>query len=221
MDFLKLLKSLEELLYEVIVLIVFYPRTLWLTLRHPQRMMDYADTELGDVQSGQYSDTVSPPLFLMLTLALSYGLGEAMHVTPAGNLPSQLADPERLLAFRAVLFSVVPLFLSLKLLSDLKVALDRETLRAPFYAQCYVTAPFALSFGLALSLVAHDGVRSKLVGLTIFLVGTMWFIWQQAHWFAAKRGTGLFTGWLTAVGTFVAALATIILLTLLVSGATQ
>ena len=49
MDFVKLLKSFEELLYEVMALLVFVPRTFYLTLRYPQRMMDYADTELGDV----------------------------------------------------------------------------------------------------------------------------------------------------------------------------
>ena len=67
-----LLKSLEELLYEAMVMLVFFPRTLWLTLRHPQRMMDYADTEIVDVQSEQYSDTLSPPLFLMSCLLLSH-----------------------------------------------------------------------------------------------------------------------------------------------------
>ena len=36
MDFMRLLKSLEELHYEVMVMLVFFPRTLWLTLRHPQ-----------------------------------------------------------------------------------------------------------------------------------------------------------------------------------------
>lgn len=71
MDFMRLFKSLEELLYEVIVMLVFFPKTLWLTLRYPQRMMDYADTELGDVQSEQYNDTLSPPLFLMLCVTLS------------------------------------------------------------------------------------------------------------------------------------------------------
>ena len=53
MDLMKLLKSFEELLYEVMVMLVFYPRTLWLSMRYPQRMMDYADTELGDVLSEQ------------------------------------------------------------------------------------------------------------------------------------------------------------------------
>ncbi|QHL90464.1 hypothetical protein GVO57_05975 [Sphingomonas changnyeongensis] len=85
MDFMKLLKSFEELLYEVMVMLVFYPRTLYLTLRHPQRMMDYADTELGDVLSEQYDDTLSPPLFLMICLALSHVIGRAVARGDAGR----------------------------------------------------------------------------------------------------------------------------------------
>ncbi len=65
---------MKSLLYEAMVMLVFYPKTLWLTLRHPQRMMDYADTELGDVQSEQYIDTLSPPLFLMICLAISHAI---------------------------------------------------------------------------------------------------------------------------------------------------
>ncbi|MFN3863205.1 MAG: hypothetical protein ACK4RT_02870 [Erythrobacter sp.] len=88
MDFMKLLKSLEELLYEVMVMLVFFPRTLFLTLRHPQRMMDYADTELGDVQTEQYNDTLSPPLFLMICLLLGHVvavvLPTAESAKPAG-----------------------------------------------------------------------------------------------------------------------------------------
>ena len=81
MDFMKLLKSLEELISEVMAMLVSYPKTLWLTFRYPQRMMDYADTELGDVQSQQYSDTLSPSLFLMICLAISH----AIELATLGN----------------------------------------------------------------------------------------------------------------------------------------
>ena len=43
MDFMRLLQSLEELLYELVSWFVFYPVTLWRTLTRPQQMMRYAD----------------------------------------------------------------------------------------------------------------------------------------------------------------------------------
>ncbi|GAB4481526.1 MAG: hypothetical protein OHK0018_12960 [Erythrobacter tepidarius] len=154
MDFMKLLKSLEELLYEVMVMLVFFPRTLFLTIRHPQRMMDYADTELGDVQSEQYSDTLSPPLIL-----------------------------------------------SLRLMSKLGIALDRETLRPVFYSQCFVTAPMALAIGVATVFWQVGGEITVRIGqLTIF--GTLvWYIAQQTLWFRSKLGVGLGLAAVNAVGT--------------------
>ena len=47
MDFIRILRSLEELLYEAMTWIVFYPRTLWRSIRSPIRMLQYAQRELG------------------------------------------------------------------------------------------------------------------------------------------------------------------------------
>lgn len=222
MDLYKLLKSLEEFLYEIIVLLVFYPRTMWLSLRYPQRMMDYADTELGDVQSGQYIDTVSLPLFLMITLGLTYLFGLMLH-TPAleEEVPSLISDPERMLIFRVFAFSMLPLFLSLRLMRNLAIKLDRDTLRAPFYSQCFVTAPFAMGIGFGLTLTTFAGSDGVIVGIFLMVLSTYWYVRQQAHWFAAKRGTGLVRGWMTATSTFLLAWSAIIALVLLITKLSQ
>jgi hypothetical protein len=47
MDFMRVLRSFEELLYEVASWLVFYPLTMWKALRRPQAMMRYADAELA------------------------------------------------------------------------------------------------------------------------------------------------------------------------------
>ena len=39
MDFMRILRSLEEFLYEVMTWLVFYPRTMWRALRHPIEML--------------------------------------------------------------------------------------------------------------------------------------------------------------------------------------
>jgi hypothetical protein len=196
MDFMKLFKSLEELLYEIIVMLVFFPKTLWLTFRYPQRMMDYADTELGDVQSEQYNDTLSPPVFLMMCVAISYLAERAM---PGPNtlsaLPAFLQNPENLLAMRVLVFSLFPLMMSLRLLHGLKAPLDRDTLRAPFFAQCFIAAPTAMMFGFSQSIrhvaTPHSGYLATL--LLILTLG--WYLRQQANWFHAKLDCSLARGW--------------------------
>lgn len=210
MDFMKLLKSLEELLYEVMVMLVFYPKTLWLTFRYPQRMMDYADTELGDVQSEQYNDTLSPPLFLMICLAISH----AIEVATSGNnatsvMPGFLRDTENLLAARVLVFSVFPLMMALRLLFGLKEELNRDTLRAPFYAQCFVTAPLAMAFGISQSIREIALPNMGTFATILMLLALSWYIRQQALWFRAKLDVSVTRSWVIA---FVMFLLTVILL---------
>lgn len=211
MDFMRLLKSLEELLYEVMVMLVFFPRTLYLTIRHPQRMMDYADTELGDVQSEQYNDTLSPPLFLMICLALSHGIELALPNGDLDKLPTFLQDTQNLLIFRVFMFSLLPLVLSLRLLSKLDIALDRETLRPVFYSQCFVTAPIALVVGTATSLWQVGDETTALVARIIFFGGIFWYLSQQALWFRSKLSIGLPLAVMNAVGASLVAMFLILI----------
>jgi hypothetical protein len=72
--FFGLLRSIEEFLYEIMTWLVFYPRTLWQAIRHPRDLLRYSDHEQGDAAMEQYTDTLSPPLFLMLTVLIAHGL---------------------------------------------------------------------------------------------------------------------------------------------------
>jgi len=199
MDFMKLFKSLEELLYEIIVMLVFFPKTLWRTFRYPQRMMDYADTELGDVQSEQYSDTLSPPVFLMMCVAVSYLAARAMPgPDDISILPAFLQNPENLLAMRVLVFSLFPLMVSLRLLHGLGIQLDRDTLRAPFFAQCFVAAPAAMMLGLSQSIRHVATPHSGYVATILLAVTLGWYLRQQAHWFRSKLKCSLPRGWAIA-----------------------
>ena len=201
MDFMKLFKSLEELLYEIIVTLVFFPKTLWLTFRYPQRMMDYADTELGDVQSEQYKDTLSPPLFLMMCVGISY-LAERAAPGPQdlSALPSFMQNPENLLALRVLIFSLFPLMMSLRLLNGLNIPLDRDTLRPPFFAQCFVAAPVAMMVGLSQTIRHMAAPHSGYVASALLFVTLYWYFRQQAFWFEAKLKRGMFRSWLMGIG---------------------
>jgi len=74
MNFFNLLKSLDELLYEIMSWLIFYPVTLWRTLVRPLKMMDYSDLEQRDAEEKQYTDTLAPPLFLLLTLIIGHAI---------------------------------------------------------------------------------------------------------------------------------------------------
>lgn len=209
MDFMKLLKSLEELLYEVMVMLVFFPRTLFLTIRHPQRMMDYADTELGDVQSEQYSDTLSPPLFLMICLLISHLFERAVPTGTRAILPTILQDTQNLLIFRVFMFSLLPLIMSLRLMQKLGIVLDRETLRPVFYSQCFVTAPVTIVIGAGTAVSHMIWPGAPFLSDLIFLGGLIWYLSQQTLWFRSKLNVGFGIAAANAIGAAIVAAAAI------------
>jgi hypothetical protein len=207
MDFMKILKSLEEFLFEVMMWLVFFPLTLWQVLVRPSAMMAYADDELDDNEQDQYTDRLSPPVFLALALALTHGL------ELVAGLPKEtsrlLADDSNLLAYRLIIFSVFPLITTVRLMRMRKQALDRKILKAPFYSQCYVAAPFAAAVSsaplaaLALPLSELDKVLAL---IALLLVATTWYLVLQARWFARELGTSLLGGAGHAVAAFLEAL---------------
>ncbi|WP_300579111.1 hypothetical protein [Phenylobacterium sp.] len=71
MDFLKILRSFEDFVFEAVSWLIFYPLTLWRIVRHPLRTMDYSDAEQSQEGEARYDDAISPPLVLLATLVLA------------------------------------------------------------------------------------------------------------------------------------------------------
>ncbi|MEK1889386.1 MAG: permease [Phyllobacterium sp.] len=191
MDFMRLLKSFEEFLYEIVSWIVFYPVTMWRTIRHPSKLMRYADVELLDDDEDRYSDTLSPPLFLLVTLLIAHGM-ELGLLRQSVVLPSLLSTDANLLVFRAVSFSIFPLLMALKLLRHAGTQLDRKTLQPPFYSQCYVAAPFALGIDTGINLMRIGAHVPKLAGMAVLTLALIWYVTIETRWF--RRDLGISTG---------------------------
>lgn len=154
MHFFQFLKSLDALLFEVTSWLVFYPVTLWRTLRHPVAMMDYAASELKQPPEDQYDDSVSPPIMLLLTVVLAHGLeialiGESKLIAETRGFAGLISDDTSLILLRLVAFAAFPLLTAVQTVRGLRKRLTRATLEPHFFAQCYATAPFALLTSLA------------------------------------------------------------------------
>lgn len=189
MNFMQFLKSLDDMLFEIATWLVFYPVTLWRTVRRPLAMMEYADAELGDSEEEQYTDTLSPPIFLLFTLLLSHAIelalvGQNPLVAKNTGLASLITDNTSLLLVRMVFFSVFPLIMSVHFLRLKKVKLTRDSLRLPFYAQCYPTAVFALVLGVGVLITQlHRGDGVTAAGWLIAIASLLWFGGLQVGWF--------------------------------------
>ena len=188
MNFFNLIQSLDDLLYEVMSWLVFYPVTLWRTLVRPLQMMDYSDVEQGDAADEQYTDTLSPPLFLLLSLILVHAaeialVGDDAMIASKVGLAAFVSNNTDLIILRIVSFSLFPVMLATRMVRAQKLQVDRDTLRAPFYSQCYVAAVLAMMLGGAVILIklAHDW--SVLAGGALALFGLLWFGFLQTAWF--------------------------------------
>lgn len=200
MHFMSLLKSLDDLLYEVMSWLVFYPLTLWRVLRRPLVMMDYSDRELSQSAGEQYTDTLTPPLFLLVSLLLSHALelayvGDNVLVRSNHGLAALVKDDTSLVILRLIVFSVFPLMFAVRLVWAQRKRLTRDSLRPAFYAQCYAAAPFALLIGIGTLLTTVHRVDWAMpLGLGITAATLFIYLMVQARWFAEHLRRSLIAG---------------------------
>jgi hypothetical protein len=220
LDFLKILRSFEEFIFEAMTWLLFYPRTLWRIVRRPLQTMDYSDHEQSDPPEKQYDDALSPPLLLLFTVVLVNLLGIALHVPPPAEAPGAMkvivASQQNLVLFRSLVFSLPPLVAAATLLGRQKVPLSREALRGPFYAQCYLAAPSAIFMGVGEIIFQRHDIPN-LLGLTLMMAGAGWFLWAQTRWFASRLGVSLANAAVTAIWALARALIYLLLILIPIS----
>ena len=195
MDFMKWLNSLDELLFEVMSWLVFFPLTLWRTLVHPLKMMAYADQQLALPQDEQYAAAVSPPLVLALALLIAHGVGTALGQTDAiianrHGLAGLIDSETSALLLRMVVFAIFPLVMSVRLLRRRGVKIVRGTLRLPFYGQCYPAAAFALTLNLGMTLGTLQGRPAHIAGAILVSLAFVYFLAVETRWFMAQLSIG-------------------------------
>lgn len=204
MDFLKILKSFEEFVYEALTWLILLPRTLLRILWSPARMTDYASGQLSSQSESRFSEAISPPLLLMLCVLLSHaidlGIRNSTHLADGSLAAVVLSSEQGLLLYRTISFGVWALAGAVYLLMRTGAAVNRETLRVPFYEQCYLVAPFALLLSCSMSLLRVNGLAAVLLLLSTLL----WFWLVQAAWLRRRSGFAL---WRSLVAATVVLLA--------------
>lgn len=188
MDFMNLLRSAEQLLYEVVSWLVFYPLTLWRCITQPIPMIAYAEQELTRPPEEQFAAALSPPIFLFLTLIIAHSIQTGIFHNET-VFEGVLSDQRNLLILRAVAFSLFPLLLGIQHVRLSGQALSRKTLRPMFYAQCYVTVPFVLVLDLAIMLGNAPYERGEVVAWALFVPGLVWYAVTLTRGFMIHRNT--------------------------------
>ena len=192
MDFMRILRSLEEFLYEAMTWLVFYPRTFVRAALHPIGTLEYSRAELRKPEEDQYQDSLSAPLFLMLTLVISHAIELALHLHPfqgTGHAAEKLlGSDQNLIILRSLMFAVFPLMFAVEQVKDSKAALTRKTLRGPFFGECYPASVFCLVFGFG-GTVAQAWPARASIGWLIMAAASLWYLVLQVLWLKRFNAT--------------------------------
>jgi hypothetical protein len=199
MDLTGLLKALDDLLYEIMSWLVFYPITLWRVVRHPSAMMVYANVELKDVASEQFTETLNPPVFLLVTLLVAQSvelelIGDSPLLASNAGLAALIDDDSSLILFRLAVFSVFPVIMAARLVRLQRIGINRKTLEPPFYAQCYAAAPLGLALSLGSALVQVPWIGALIAGHALQAGALLWYLAIQTDWFARNLGISRWKG---------------------------
>ncbi len=197
MDFFQIIRSLENLLYEAMTWLIFYPRTLWRCVVKPDGIMAYTVEELRDTTDDRFSDLLSPPLYLMLSLLIAHALEKTLGVgmEEAGEMLGEtgrmiVGSEQNLLLFRSFVFALFPLVTSVGLIRRKGIALDRNSLKGPFYQQCYFGGTYGLVASTASAMSRHALEPMQLAGIALALLATLWYLWVQTRWIQRELGVG-------------------------------
>jgi hypothetical protein len=202
--FIIFLKSFEVLLYEIMSWAVFYPRTLWRSVRHPLSMMERSKGELQLAVPDQFRDVVSPPIFLLLTLLASH----AFEVAVVGNSPlidngiglaALIQDNTSLILFRLIAFATLPVIAGAFGIAAARQPLDRVTLQPYFYAQCFATTPVVLLCSTAESVSRLPSKTADAAAQVMLVVAALFYLGVEAAWFTREGGRGSLNGALWAL----------------------
>jgi hypothetical protein len=173
----------------------------------------YSDTELGDTLEQQYADSLSPPLLLMLTIVLTHGIELAFGIKGTASLRTGsvlaifMADEQNLLIVRALVTAIVPLAIARIALLSQKGPLDRNSLRRPFYSQCFLVSPFAFAFAVAMILERIPSAVAQTAAPCLLFGGVVWLCWAETRWFAFQHTIGIGRALLLGIGSVALALA--------------
>lgn len=220
MDFLKILDSIEEVLYRMALWIVLVPRTLWFILSRPGQIFSYIESELDKEPDKRFEEYISPVLLWVLVALVPH----MMLLDLLANLPdSRVASESLWIEFmnapwstRLLVVSVValagPLGFSVRSLRRLSIPLNRNTLRLPFMIHCYCFTPaYVALLPIVYFALRHDSIgpgAGMWIASAAWLMTTGWLVIAESSVLASHLAISR----IQAVGKVAVYLAYVVLL---------
>jgi hypothetical protein len=213
MDILKILQSVEDLIYQVALWIVFIPKTFVKVVRQPRWCHSYVAAELGKDAGQRFDAYMSPILFWITTGIIPYLLVIDYLRSVSRSRVAQEAEFSQFLAFpwatRLLVVAVFalggPLGFSLLIQKAKRTPIGRETFRRTFYTQCYAFTPatFVLLPVAWITLRFNDDIPGgypEVVFTLSFLGFLCWLSYAQVILIKAELNVGWFRAVIRFIG---------------------
>ncbi len=186
MNFLRITQALESILLEMILLVLFLPKTLIKVITHPSWIPPYLETELNredDERFNQYSSPMATFLFLgaiPVFIVYAYSSGESLSIPFIRGSNQYTLSVTEFFVFTSFILLIGPLYMSIVYLVLLKRPFEKKEFRYLMQIQAYLwTVPYCI-YGIA-SLTSHIRHSDEILNLAIeetLIPFTLGFIWM-------------------------------------------
>jgi hypothetical protein len=211
MDFLKIIESVEELLYRIALWIILVPRTLFFVMRRPQLINRYVTAQSKQLPEERFKEMMSPMLFwCLIGIVPHLMLLDYLATIPTSRVSTELewiSFMKQPFATRLIVIAITaiagPLAIARKVLKETGHVVDRDTLRSPFSAQCYCLTPVYILLLPTVFFVLRynqvpDGIPTY-ISTVVFLFACLWFLWAESAVLADQLSVSRLSATLKAV----------------------
>ena len=150
MDALKEIKSLPDFLYEVVIWIVFIPKTFVKIITSPSSFIDHIKAELTKNSEEKFQEYLHPVIFWSVLVAfqgLLLGLFLSKYLSYTESSLDVISNSiGGKLIFSAILLVLIPMIFAVTTQIIARKKLSRDGLREDFYLQIYFFAPLQFFF---------------------------------------------------------------------------
>ncbi len=212
MNLIRILQSVEELLYELALWIVLIPKTFVKVVFQPGWAQSYITAEFDKEPGERFDEYVSPMLFWAIVCVIPYLITvdtfsilflKSGHIQKFASLPLEA----KFLSI-AVFLICEPLGVSIGILKAIKKSIGRKSMRRIFSTQCLCFSPaylFLLPF-VTIELAAGLHLDFKLTepASMIEMISASMFFWWLLYAEIRIITAELKIGWIKAAGRLIA-----------------
>jgi hypothetical protein len=170
MDLVKMLRSLEDAVYEIIAWVMLLPKTFLRVATRPDWVPGYVNDEFKKESAERFDDYLSPVIFWVLVAVVPVVLLAPDEVSARSEFMAAIEESNLLEA--ALIALVTPMVYMIWMEWLNKRPIKRSTLKRQFYIQCYLVSPVQAAYTLLVRFVAPSSaftfLSAAIVGLVIF-----------------------------------------------------